>query len=91
MLTPQYNCSYTVVMKTAISIPDNVFESAERLARHLGKSRSELYTQAITNYLEKSDDRVVKELLDKAYLHNDSQLDSSISDLQARSITREKW
>lgn len=35
-------------MKTAISIPDKVFRSADALARRLGISRSELYTTAIT-------------------------------------------
>ena len=78
-------------MKTAISIPDNIFESAEKLAQHLGKSRSELYTQAINNYLEKNNESLVKELLDKIYINTDSQLDSSISNLQARSVSREKW
>ena len=40
-------------MKTAISIPDEVFRSAERLAQRLGVSRSELYAKAVdgVNYL----------------------------------------
>lgn len=33
-------------MKTAVSIPDNIYTSAEKLAKRLGKSRSQLYTQA---------------------------------------------
>lgn len=35
-----------LVMKTAISLPDSVFEEAEALAQKLGLSRSELYTNA---------------------------------------------
>ena len=38
-------------MKTAISLPEALFEEAERFARRLNKSRSQLYAQAITEYL----------------------------------------
>ena len=38
-------------MKTAISISDEIFEGAERLARRLKRSRSELYSQAIADYV----------------------------------------
>ena len=37
---------YFLDMKTAISLPDEIFEEAERLARWLKKSRSELYREA---------------------------------------------
>ncbi len=40
-------------MKTAISLPDSVFEEAEALAQRLGLSRSELYTKALQAYLRK--------------------------------------
>jgi len=38
-------------MKTAISIPDSVFEEAERLAAELRTSRSELYSRALQEYV----------------------------------------
>ena len=38
-------------MKTAISLPDEVFESAEKLAKRLKVSRSELYSRALAEYL----------------------------------------
>jgi len=38
-------------MKTAISLPDPVFNQAEALAQQLGLSRSELYTRALQAYL----------------------------------------
>lgn len=34
-------------MKTAISIPDPIFEAAESLASNLGMSRSEILTKAM--------------------------------------------
>lgn len=43
-------------MKTAISIPDELFERAERMARRSGTSRSELYAQALDAYLQARDD-----------------------------------
>lgn len=38
-------------MKTAISLPDQVFHEAERHAKRTGKSRSQLYAQALAEYL----------------------------------------
>lgn len=39
-------------MKTAISIPDDVFAKAEQVARSRGFTRSELFTKAVLFYLE---------------------------------------
>lgn len=38
-------------MKTAISVPDGLFERADRLAHRLGKSRSQVYREALAEYL----------------------------------------
>ena len=38
-------------MKTAISVPDDVFQSAEHLARRAGMSRSEVYSRALREYV----------------------------------------
>jgi predicted transcriptional regulator len=43
--------SYTGGMKTAVSLPDDIFRSAERFARRARKSRSRLYAEALTEYL----------------------------------------
>ena len=42
---------YTRSMKTAISIPDDVFEEAERLAIELQTSRSQLYSRALQEFV----------------------------------------
>ncbi|HMS46909.1 hypothetical protein [Candidatus Neomicrothrix sp.] len=39
-------------MKTAISIPDEIFQAAERLRESTGASRSALYAEAIRTYLD---------------------------------------
>ncbi|MGB5311144.1 MAG: hypothetical protein WBN38_03670 [Polyangiales bacterium] len=38
-------------MKTAVSVPNEVFERGERLAKRLKVSRSELYSRALREYL----------------------------------------
>ena len=44
---------YTHGMKTAISIPDDVFADADRLAKALKTSRSELYSRAVREYVSR--------------------------------------
>lgn len=80
-----------MIMKTAISIPDSVFQSAEKLAQRLGKSRSQLYTQALSNYLEQNNEKGVQELLDKVYATEDSQLPPSMKRLQSKVVSKEQW
>jgi metal-responsive CopG/Arc/MetJ family transcriptional regulator len=38
-------------VKTAISVPDEIFESASRVAAALGMSRSEFFSRAAERYL----------------------------------------
>ena len=52
-------------MKTAVSIPDDVFADAERLARRLKKSRSQLYSHALREYVSRHSGEDVTEALDK--------------------------
>lgn len=40
-------------MKTAISLPDAIFRAAERQARRSQKSRSQLYADALAEYLSR--------------------------------------
>ena len=43
--------SYTIGMKTAISLPDDLFRAAESHAKRQKKSRSQLYAEALAEYL----------------------------------------
>jgi predicted transcriptional regulator len=52
-------------MKTAISIPDDVFADAEQLARELKKSRSRLYGDAVREYVARHSAESVTEALDR--------------------------
>jgi metal-responsive CopG/Arc/MetJ family transcriptional regulator len=78
-------------MKTAISLPDSIFEEAEALARQLGVSRSELYTKALKAYLRKyNSDRISREL-NEVYSNNSSDLDPVMAKMQFMSLSHEEW
>jgi hypothetical protein len=89
----RYDRGYTSFMKTAISIPDSLFEEADRLAKSRGWSRSELYANAVTAYVNSERFSGVREKLDAVYGNNeeDSAIDPLLADAQARSLPREKW
>jgi hypothetical protein len=80
-------------VKTAISIPDSLFIAAERLAKQMGVSRSELYQHAVNSYIEKHRADGVTESLDNIYETEgvSSGLDSVIEHLQGASIIKEDW
>ena len=50
-------------MKTAISLPESVFEEAEQFARKVNKSRSQLYVMAIKEYLERHESDNITEAM----------------------------
>ena len=78
-------------MKTAISIPDTVFQAAEGLAHRLGISRSELYAKAVAEYTKSRKNQNVTELLNQVYQEQESKLDVALSTMQARSLPKEEW
>jgi len=55
-LTGRQRAGNTSSMKAAISIPDDVFEAGERLARRLRTSRSELYARALADFVAQHDE-----------------------------------
>jgi metal-responsive CopG/Arc/MetJ family transcriptional regulator len=78
-------------MKTAISLPDSVFEEAEGLAQQLGLSRSELYTEALKAYLKKYNRDQVLHKLNQVYSGQPSALDPMVAKMQFMSLSREDW
>lgn len=56
---------YTPGMKTAVSIPDPIFEEAERLAQRVKRSRSEIYSRALADYLARHSGDRVTEAMDR--------------------------
>jgi metal-responsive CopG/Arc/MetJ family transcriptional regulator len=78
-------------MKTAISLPDEVFAAAELAARRLGVSRSQLYAQAVAEFLERHRGMGVREALDSVYSTEGSRLDHTLATMQAASLPDEEW
>jgi len=80
-------------MKTAISIPAPVFQSAEKLAARLGVSRSELYAKAVAALVEKHREHLETAALNEIYgpKGEGSELHEELAALQYQSVAREKW
>ncbi|MEH1831700.1 MAG: ribbon-helix-helix domain-containing protein [Nostoc sp.] len=78
-------------MKTAISLPDSIFEEAEALARQLGVSRSELYTKALKAYLRKYNRNQILNQLNRVYSEESSEVDPILTRLQFMSLPIEDW
>jgi metal-responsive CopG/Arc/MetJ family transcriptional regulator len=78
-------------MKTAISLPDDLFESADALAKRLGVSRSELYATALAEFLAKHQQAKVTERLDQVYGQQPSRLPQPLRRAQGRSLRATEW
>ncbi len=79
-------------MKTAISIPDPVFEAAEKFAHRIGISRSQLYTKAVEEYLKEFQNQSVTKKLNEIYSTESSRLDRVDHTLQYLSLQKDnKW
>ena len=79
-------------MKTAISIPDGVFRSAEQLAARLGVSRSQLYSKALAALVDKHRDDLITSRLNEIYGPGgeSSSVDAGLASLQHRTLARDK-
>ena len=78
-------------MKTAVSVPDELFESAERFAEQAGMSRSELYATALRRYLQERRGEDLIKRLNEVYGSEPIGLDPEITRLQAHSLRKDEW
>ncbi len=78
-------------MKTAISLPNALFEAAEELAHRLGISRSELYARALSEYVAEQSDEEITARLDAIYAEASPGLDDVLMQLQGLSLPQETW
>lgn len=78
-------------MKTAVSIPDQLFESAEIFARRRGISRSELFATALRHYLQEHQSEGITQQLDSIYGAESSTLEPALVHMQARSLASDEW
>ena len=78
-------------MKTAISIPDEIFEDAERLARRTKKSRSQLFSEAVKEYVARHAPEEVTEAMDRVLAELGDQSDGFAATAARRIIERSEW
>lgn len=78
-------------MKTAISIPDDLFEAAEALAARLDMSRSRLIAVALAEYVARHKAGRVTERLDAVYSVEESRPDATVRAAGARTLRRADW
>jgi hypothetical protein len=78
-------------MKTEISIPNPIYEAAERLAEELGMSLSEFYVAALSAYVAAHQNGDITKKLDEVYAKEDSALEPEVVAIQVASIGKEKW
>ena len=78
-------------MKTAISIPDEVYEGAERLARRTKKSRSRLFSDALKEYLARHAPDEVTEAMNRACAEAGGAKDAFVSSAARRILKRSQW
>jgi metal-responsive CopG/Arc/MetJ family transcriptional regulator len=78
-------------MKTAISIPDKVYAEAERLSRRLKKSRSQVYSEAVAEYLARHDPDAVTDAMNRLCDELDTRPDPAISTAARRRLEAIEW
>jgi metal-responsive CopG/Arc/MetJ family transcriptional regulator len=81
-------------MKTAISLPDSLFERAERVAQAMKLNRSQLYAQALEAYLDRLDPEAITAAFNEVYSVESAALDPRLWEMQLASLselTEDEW
>jgi metal-responsive CopG/Arc/MetJ family transcriptional regulator len=78
-------------MKTAVSIPDEVFEKIERLARRAGRSRSEVFAAALAEYVARHAPDEVTEAMNRVCADVGDQQDAFVSVAGRRVLENTEW
>lgn len=78
-------------MKTAISLPKDVFEKADRLALKARKSRSQIYCEALREYVARHSPDDVTDALNRAMEQIGQTEDKFVTLASARALARAEW
>ncbi len=78
-------------MKTAVSLPDEVFRAAERQARRVKKSRSQLYAEALSEYLVRHAPEEVTDAMNRVVEQLREPTDPFVSAAARRVLERSEW
>lgn len=82
---------YTSGMKTAVSIPDDLFRRADELASRLGKSRSQVYREALADYVARRDPGAVTRALDEVADELSAQDTAFVTAAARQTLERSEW
>ena len=85
------NRGYTLGMKTAVSIPNELFEVAERLARRTRKSRSRLFSDALREYVARRSPDKITEAMDEALAEIGESNDPFVGAASRRRLEQSEW
>ncbi len=78
-------------MKTAISLPDEVFDQAERLAKQFKVPRSELYSRALQEFIARHAPDRVTDALDAVCDALDEAQDPFVAKAAKQVLERDEW
>ncbi len=78
-------------MKTAVSIPDEIFERAERLAKRNRRSRSELYASALDEYVARHSPDEVTDTMNRVCERVGDEKDAFVAAASLRTLDRIEW
>jgi hypothetical protein len=78
-------------MKTAISVPSEVFQTSERLAKKLKISRSAVFAMGIKKLAEQYDDDEFTAKLNEFYSEEKVELDPVILKMASLSLPDDEW
>ncbi len=78
-------------MKVAVSVPDNIFEAADRLAKQRSVPRSQIFSEALAAYIESRGSEAVTSKLNEIYGKQPILVDPGLAQAQLDSITHEAW
>jgi metal-responsive CopG/Arc/MetJ family transcriptional regulator len=78
-------------MKTAVSIPDDVFAEAERLAKRMKCSRSEIFSRALAEYVARHSPDRVTEAMNRTVAEVNEPTDPFVLSAGSRSLGRTEW
>lgn len=78
-------------MRIAVSVPDDVFESAERLARRERRSRNDIYSAALREYVARHSPDEITGALDRVVADIHQPIDPFVSEAAARLLEHSSW
>ncbi len=78
-------------MKTAVSIPDEVFEKAERQAEREKRSRSEVYSAALREYVARHAPDEVTAAMNRVWDEVGGESDGFVAEAARRVLERVEW